>query len=106
MRYRGYIDNFSFSETASEPGICTYNFNFNVLYSSGVRKNYMPWHIESEVNGTSRVASIPILGTENDEYTYNYNPDSQSQFIQTQLETDLTDVQNNFDLEFAYTTKS
>lgn len=70
--YRGYIDGFSFSENASEPGLFNYNFNFIVLYSSGKRENFMPWHIESEVDGVSKKASVPIQGTENDQYTFGY----------------------------------
>lgn len=70
--YRGYMDGFTFTENASEPGLFNYNFNFIVLYSSGKRENFMPWHIESEVNGVSKKASVPIQGTEGDEYTYRY----------------------------------
>lgn len=80
--YRGYIDGFTFSENASEPGLFSYNFNFIVLYSSGKRENFMPWHIESEVDGVSKTASTPIKGTEYDEYTFgSYGENSQSEEI-------------------------
>lgn len=68
--YRGYIDSFSFTETSNEPGIFSYNFNFNIIYQSGIRENFMPWHIESEYNGESRMASTPLEGTESDIYTF------------------------------------
>ena len=80
--YRGYMDGFSFTENASEPGLFTYNFNFIVLYSSGKRENFMPWHIESEVDGRSKTASTPIKGTEYDEYTFgSYESNSQPERI-------------------------
>tara|TARA_B100000579_G_C22820314_1_gene850237 strand:- start:200 stop:1288 length:1089 start_codon:yes stop_codon:yes gene_type:complete len=71
INYRGYIDGFSFSEQANEPGLFTYNFNFIVLYSSGQRNNFMPWHIEAEdESGNSRIASVPAQGTWDDIYTF------------------------------------
>jgi hypothetical protein len=42
--YRGYFTSFSTTESASEPGHFTYNFNFVVTRRSGKRENFMPWH--------------------------------------------------------------
>ena len=60
----------------------------------------MPWHIESEVDGVSMTASVPILGTENDKYTYQYYENNNIRFtegVQTQLDLEQT----NLDPEFA-----
>jgi hypothetical protein len=42
--FRGYFTNFTVSETASEPGHFSYNFNFVATRRSGKRQNFMPWH--------------------------------------------------------------
>jgi len=97
--YRGYMDGFSFSENASEPGLFTYNFNFIVLYSSGKRDNFMPWHIESEPDGVSRKASVPIQGTEGDKYTFDYFEEEEDQTVLSREDNHVGPNENNGEAE-------
>lgn len=61
--FRGFFTNFSYNETASEPGLFTYQFSFTVTRRSGERLNFMPWH-KNPLNGdgTTKKASEPNAG--------------------------------------------
>ena len=89
--YRGYIDSFSYSENSSEPGHFNYSFNFTVLYQSGKRNNFMPWHKEAEdrLTGESLQSTLPIVDAEKympDTYTWPFKSPSASVNILTRFE--------------------
>ena len=77
--YRGYFTDFSLSESAQNPGIFEYTTNFVILYRTGVRKNFMPWHRDSlnKFTGEANKASTPLEGQALDELTFPYK-DSRS----------------------------
>jgi hypothetical protein len=71
LKYRGFFTNFNVNESATEPGLFTYDFSFKVLKRSGKRSNFMPWHRNPfDENGEARTASIPIEGARVDELSY------------------------------------
>lgn len=42
--YRGYFENFDFSESSEKIGLFYYNFTFKVTQKRGFRTNFFPWH--------------------------------------------------------------
>lgn len=61
--FRGFFTSFSYNETATEPGIFTYQFAFTVTRRSGERLNFMPWHKNPlNADGTTKKASEPNSG--------------------------------------------
>lgn len=59
--YQGYFTQFSYSETANEPGHFSYRMSFVSLREEGVRRNFMPWH-RNPLNDDNepRQSSIPM----------------------------------------------
>ncbi len=61
--FRGFFTTFSYNETATEPGLFTYQFAFTVTRRSGERLNFMPWHKNPlNADGTTKKASEPNSG--------------------------------------------
>lgn len=50
--YRGFFEDFSFTESVDHLGIFEYTFNFKVTQKRGFRTNYLAWH-KSPTNGPS-----------------------------------------------------
>lgn len=48
VTYRGFFNSFSFTESASSPGLFEYNFSFTAYAKVGERINFMPWHRRPE----------------------------------------------------------
>ena len=42
--YRGYFENFNFTESATMLGLYEYNFTFKVTQKRGIRYNWLAWH--------------------------------------------------------------
>jgi hypothetical protein len=48
VTYRGFFNSFSFTESASSPGLFEYIFSFTAYAKLGERINFMPWHRRPE----------------------------------------------------------
>ena len=50
--FRGYFNDFNFTESTANLGMFEYNINFTVTQRRGYRTNYLPWH-RSAISGPS-----------------------------------------------------
>jgi len=55
--FTGYFTNFSYNETANEPGLFTYTLGFTILKSEGKRDNFAKWHRSPYSSGGQDPAS-------------------------------------------------
>jgi hypothetical protein len=63
--YRGFFTTFSVNETAQSPGIFEYSFTFKVTRRTGVRQNFMPWHLDpTNADGKTKTATEPNVSTD------------------------------------------
>lgn len=98
--FTGYFTNFSYNETANEPGLFTYTLGFTILKSEGYRDNFAKWHrspysyrsneggispiLPSNIgfsNGNVRQSSTPMDDQSSWNMTFpisNYSPPSQT----------------------------
>tara|TARA_Y100000034_G_C6666139_1_gene292248 strand:- start:287 stop:655 length:369 start_codon:yes stop_codon:yes gene_type:complete len=73
--YRGYFTAFSVNETAQSPGLFEYSFTFKVTRRTGVRQNFMPWHLDpTDADGKTKSASEPNINTD----SFGNNADNKS----------------------------
>jgi hypothetical protein len=57
--FRGWFDNFDFTESADKLGMFDYNFAFVVTQRRGYRLNYLGWH-HSAISGPSDWKGVPL----------------------------------------------
>lgn len=58
--YQGYFTQFSYNESATEPGHFQYRMSFTSIRDEGERKNFAPWHRNPlNSDGEARQSSIP-----------------------------------------------
>jgi hypothetical protein len=73
-RYKGYFENFDFTESTGSLGLFDYNFSFVVLQKYGRRSNFMPWHRNPrDASGEPIPAQIPVERNE-DRLTFPFTP--------------------------------
>jgi hypothetical protein len=87
--FRGYFNNFNFTESVSEIGLFTYDIEFVVTQRRGYRVNSMPWQ-RSAIDGPSNAQVIPLsfeglqtaqnTGNLSNNFLNSLNPNNQSPF--------------------------
>jgi hypothetical protein len=63
--YRGFFTSFTVNETAQSPGLFEYSFTFKVTRRTGMRQNFMPWHLDpTDADGKTKTATEPNVNTD------------------------------------------
>jgi hypothetical protein len=63
--YRGFFTSFTVNETAQSPGLFDYSFTFKVTRRTGMRQNFMPWHLDpTDADGKTKSATEPNVSTD------------------------------------------
>lgn len=83
VSYRGYISDFSFSETADQAGWFNYDLTFKATLIKGRRSNFMPWHRNPKPGGNFTPSSADYnstmsFDTPSDQNYYYLNPSQQT----------------------------